>query len=124
MQSFIGETMSDFREHVHFVCPKPEDLADLMNGGKTLAAAIKATFETRGTAVPSEIPLALTAEFYDDREKNVQWNAFINKSGLSADIRSLRQIAAILVDFLMPVSHAVTDQGVFDQDWNPSGPWK
>jgi len=24
--------MSDFREHVHFVCPKTEDLADLMNG--------------------------------------------------------------------------------------------
>jgi len=32
VQSFIGETMSDFREHIHFVCPKPEDLADLMNG--------------------------------------------------------------------------------------------
>jgi len=32
VQSFIGETMSDFREHVHFVCPRPEDLADLMNG--------------------------------------------------------------------------------------------
>jgi hypothetical protein len=25
VQSFIGETMSDFQEHVHFVCPKPED---------------------------------------------------------------------------------------------------
>ena len=32
LQSFIGETMSDFREHVHFVCPKPDDLTDLMNG--------------------------------------------------------------------------------------------
>ena len=32
VQSFIGETMSDFREHVHFVFPKPEDLADLMDG--------------------------------------------------------------------------------------------
>jgi hypothetical protein len=32
MQSFIGETMSDFRECVHFVFPKPDDLADLMNG--------------------------------------------------------------------------------------------
>ena len=32
VQSFIGETMSDYREHVHFVCPKPEDLADLMIG--------------------------------------------------------------------------------------------
>ncbi|MGH9927807.1 MAG: Fic family protein [Pyrinomonadaceae bacterium] len=32
VQSFIGETMSDFREHVHYVCPKPDDLANLMNG--------------------------------------------------------------------------------------------
>jgi hypothetical protein len=87
--------------------------------GKTLAAAIKATFETRGAAVPSEIPLALTAEFHDDREKNVQWNAFLNKSGLSADARSLWEIAAILSDFLMLVSHAVADQSVFDQDWKP-----
>jgi len=29
VQSFIGETMSDFREHVYYVCPKPDDLADL-----------------------------------------------------------------------------------------------
>src|SRR6266566_627794 len=32
VQSFIGETMSDFRKHAHFVCPKPEDLVALMNG--------------------------------------------------------------------------------------------
>jgi hypothetical protein len=32
VQDFIGETMSDFREHVHFVFPKPADLEDLMNG--------------------------------------------------------------------------------------------
>jgi len=32
VQSFVGATMHDFREHVHFVCPKPEDLDDLMNG--------------------------------------------------------------------------------------------
>jgi len=72
---------------------------DFSFDGKTLAAAISASFETRGTAVPSEIPFALTAEFHDDREKNVQWNAFLNKSGLSADARSLREIAAILPTF-------------------------
>jgi hypothetical protein len=31
VQSFVGEMMSDFRAHVHFVCPKLDDLADLMN---------------------------------------------------------------------------------------------
>jgi len=39
---------------------------DFSFDGKTLAAAIKVTFETRDTAVQGEIPLALTAEFYDD----------------------------------------------------------
>lgn len=32
VQGFVGETMHDFREHVHFVCPKPQDVDDLMNG--------------------------------------------------------------------------------------------
>ena len=32
VQSFVGETMRDFREHVHFICPKPQDVDELMNG--------------------------------------------------------------------------------------------
>jgi Fic family protein len=30
VQNFVGQTMSDFREHVYFVSPKPEDVAGLM----------------------------------------------------------------------------------------------
>jgi hypothetical protein len=56
-----------------------------------------------------------------DREKNLQWNGFLNMSGLSADARSLQEITEILVDFLMPVSHTVADQSVFDQHWKPAG---
>lgn len=57
--------------------------------GHILSKAIKTTFETRGTAVPTEVPLALTAEFYDDPQKNAQWKAFLNKSGLSVDNKLL-----------------------------------
>jgi hypothetical protein len=32
VQSFVGEPMRDFQEHIHFICPKPEDVEDLMNG--------------------------------------------------------------------------------------------
>lgn len=32
VQNYVGETMSDFREHIHFVCPKPMDVEDLMSG--------------------------------------------------------------------------------------------
>lgn len=30
MQNYVGETVSGYRERVHFVCPKPEDVASLM----------------------------------------------------------------------------------------------
>ncbi|MEA1981165.1 MAG: Fic family protein [candidate division Zixibacteria bacterium] len=31
-QNYIGETVSFQKEKIHFACPKPEDLTDLMNG--------------------------------------------------------------------------------------------
>ena len=31
-QNYVGQTASDFSAIVHFICPKPEDLNDLMNG--------------------------------------------------------------------------------------------
>jgi hypothetical protein len=31
-QNYVGETVARQRERIHFACPKPEDLADLMDG--------------------------------------------------------------------------------------------
>ncbi len=67
--------------------------------GPTLSKAVKTTFETRGTKVPKEPPLALTGEFYDDQQKNAQWHAFINKSGVTADSKSLPESRRFLSTF-------------------------
>jgi Nucleotidyl transferase AbiEii toxin, Type IV TA system len=91
--------------------------------GPTLSRAIKATFETRGTAVPSKRPLALSLEFYDDREKNAQWKAFLNKSKLNVAGKSLPGIAEALRSFLVPVSEAVARDEILRQNWEPGGPW-
>jgi len=32
LQNYVGQTMSDYTEQVHFVCPKPEDVESLMDG--------------------------------------------------------------------------------------------
>jgi hypothetical protein len=61
--------------------------------GAVLSRAIKTTFETRGTQVPASMPVALTAEFHDDRQKNAQWVAFLRRSHLNADAKSLPEIA-------------------------------
>jgi hypothetical protein len=40
-QNFVGETTSDHREIVHFICPKPEDLHSLMGGFAALVNRVK-----------------------------------------------------------------------------------
>jgi hypothetical protein len=91
--------------------------------GPTLSRAIKTTFETRGTAVPNKPPLALSPEFYDDREKNAQWKAFLNKAKLNAEGKSLSEIAETLRWFLVPVFEAVARDEALKRKWQPGGPW-
>src|SRR2546421_1471792 len=42
-QNYVGQTMSDYREHVHFVAPKPEDVPDLMGGWMTTAGQVNSS---------------------------------------------------------------------------------
>lgn len=47
-----------------------------------LRNAIRATFERRGSEIPTGIPTGLTGRFAS--EKQVMWNAFLRKNGLEA----------------------------------------
>ena len=40
-QNYVGQTRSDYSEHVHFVCPKPEDVPDLMSGWMRMTAQMQ-----------------------------------------------------------------------------------
>lgn len=55
-------------------------LADRGVDRDSLDAAIRATFERRGSILPNEVPTGLTTKFAE--EKQVLWNAFIRKNGL------------------------------------------
>lgn len=65
-----------------------------------LSRAIAATFERRGTAIPEELPDALTTAFSTDVTKQRQWEAFARD--LSAAVPSLDAVVADLAGFLMP----------------------
>jgi Nucleotidyl transferase AbiEii toxin, Type IV TA system len=69
-----------------------------------LARAIAATFGRRRTAIPTELPDALTPAFGADEQKQRQWNAFAQ--GVAVDPGRLEQVVATLSAFLMP--HAAT----------------
>ena len=65
-----------------------------------LTGAIAATFNRRDTAIPTEIPDGLKPGFYEDRAKTAQWRAFVED--VAVDPGSLADVAAVLIDFLMP----------------------
>ncbi len=41
IQNYVGQTMRDYSEYVHFVCPKPEDVPQLMNGWMSCTVRIQ-----------------------------------------------------------------------------------
>jgi predicted nucleotidyltransferase component of viral defense system len=65
-----------------------------------LSRAIAATFERRGTAIPEEVPDALSPAFAADATKQRQWVAFVRD--LATDAPSLETIVNDLAGFLMP----------------------
>lgn len=50
-----------------------------------LAQAIKATFERRGMAVPTELPVGLTDEFAHDTSRQALWQSFVKKNELASE---------------------------------------
>jgi hypothetical protein len=49
-----------------------------------LAQAVVATLNRRGTRKPPGVPIGLSAQFSSDRQKLMQWAAFINRNQLTA----------------------------------------
>ena len=91
--------------------------------GIPLAAALAATFENRGTALPGEPPLALRPEFTADTEKQAQWSAFSRRVELPPAV-SLESITEVLRRFLLPPAGAETRGEPFERDWPAGGDWR
>lgn len=79
------------------------------------------TFSRRKTDLPKEPPLGLTKVFTQDRQKQIQWQAFLRKNALEALL--LEDTVTYLADFLMPVANAASSGTSFTLFWNAGGPW-
>lgn len=91
--------------------------------GSGLCAAIRATFQRRRTALPSEVPLALTPEFGTDRHKATQWSAFLRKGRLIESPPSLEGVVDLLASFLMPPALALAANEMWNHTWVPVQWW-
>ncbi len=91
--------------------------------GMTLAAAIRATFETRETAIPHERPSALTHEFSEDPQKIQQWRSFLARDALLIDEPDLRIVIREVGNFIMPAALAALDDRHIPGCWTFDGGW-
>jgi len=86
--------------------------------GSVLRNAMKKTFKRRKTPLPSEEPLALTQEFYENPEKQKQWEGFLKKGKLQMECKTLSYTITNLKQFLLPVCLAALSNTEFDFTWS------
>lgn len=91
--------------------------------GEPLAAALAATFQRRGTALPLDPPVALRPEFSADPDKQTQWSAFSQRVATSP-IVTLQAVIEMLGRFLLPPVSAAASGEPFDQEWSAGGDWR
>jgi len=89
--------------------------------GAVLATAVCATFEHRGTAIPSGAPLCLTDEFALDEQKAKQWQAFQRRNTLEP--MPLATVIAALHEFLSPVLTALSAGKGYRRQWHAGAGW-
>lgn len=91
--------------------------------GPTLAQAIRATFERRGTPFFEAEPLVLTRDFLAAPERQTQWRAFLRRGRLIAP-PDAGDLADALQLFLGPILRAAANGEGFSPHWPPGGPWR
>ncbi len=91
--------------------------------GETLAAAIRATFERRGTVVPATVPDGLDDKFAEDEEKQRQWRAFAGREPLLVAAPDLPTVIREIGNFVMPAVHGAIDDDRVPGCWFPDKGW-
>jgi len=86
--------------------------------GNLLTQAIAATFERRKTVFMKEPLYVFSSDFTQDKGKNIQWNAFLNKNNLNSKT-GFPQIVAEVQQLLAPVYDSIINPQSFEMQWSP-----
>lgn len=92
--------------------------------GPVLCEAVRATFERRQTPIPSATPYALTAAYFDDAARAKNWQSFLKRSKVEANIATFPAVVSALCPFLRPPVEALRAGLPFVQIWASGGPWQ
>lgn len=99
-------------------------LSQLFNfESEILEQALSSTFNRRGTEIPSNTPVALSAELYDNPQKQTQWKAFIKKSKPNEYEENLATVVTDISRFAMPVFNEIRQPSGKKRIWSISEGW-
>jgi hypothetical protein len=91
--------------------------------GAILARSFAATFERRGTKLPSELPTALAPVFFGAASHQQQWQAFVRRIAEPDLAFEFPAVVVAIASFVMPPSIAAFGGQRFECSWCPPGPW-
>lgn len=92
--------------------------------GEELQRAVRVSLRRSQPLSLPDIPIAFTDGFAQDRDKNIQWAAFLRRMGQSASPLSFRQVVGKIKDFLLPVINKLKAGEEFEAIWEAGGPWR
>lgn len=91
--------------------------------GPTLATAIRATFQNRGTAIRNDASL-FSSELADDNSKQLQWAAFVRKSQIEGVPPAFADVVSELMRFLLPITQSIEGVSPAAIAWHPDRGWQ
>jgi len=116
----LGEANSRMRDFFDILALSEHEKFD----GDVLARAVRATFDRRRTAIPEALPIALTPAFAAIPGKQVQWQSFLRKGGLTSAPSQLAETVSRITTFLEPVIAAARDGAPLKSVWAPKAGWR
>lgn len=91
--------------------------------GHQLAEAITATFKSRGSRIPAELPVGLSSSFGESNQP--LWAAFLKRGRIAASApQELNDVLEELRRFLLPPLEKLADNKTWERAWRPSKGWR
>lgn len=90
----------------------------------TLAESVRRTFARRGTPIPSDAPIGLTPEYWNNASRPAQVRAFVRRAGLATPDAPGAEFAGLLASFLLPIFDDLRRGRTSNGTWQPGGPWR
>ena len=90
---------------------------------RTLAIAIRATFDRRSTLIPKVMPAALSNEFLKDQQVGERWKSFVQKNTVTGPYSELKSVQQQIRDLVIPVMKDAQTKSYRDAKWQ-NGEWR